>query len=327
MSRIANIKRELFCTLSFILDRAAAEFAPLQGTLLINGFWRSGTTWVQEVLARAYEAKTIFEPMAPSSQFPLQERIFGKEVPQAWREAYIPLSADDLGLEDVRYLDKVFRGYNPTRSGFPYLCRKTYAECLSRRLVIKFVRAHCLLGFMSERYGLTPVNISRHPCAIVASFNNTDWSWYFSDVDLDRMYHRMDPYSDAVAERDRDTIRQYGNAAPMIKISALWALMERRVADTPGVVSMRYEDLARDPRRRFVELAQRAGVTLQHPLETENDSPVTVEGRKGVDIDARLNSWRHTLNDDEQQVIRRVVEAIWPEGAEAWFGAEQESVQ
>jgi hypothetical protein len=296
-----------------------AEMFPLRGSILINGFWRSGTTWVQQVLARSYAAKTIFEPLAPSSQFPLQKRLFGSATPTAWRESFLPLSPELLKPEDVSYLDLAFAGCSPTRSKFPYLCRKSVAECFSRRLVIKCVRAHCLLGYMAERYDVIPIHVSRHPCAVVASFTASDWTWNFDQVDFSHLYPDSQPFEDARAEEERQVLHTY-SASPMTsKTAALWALMERRATETPGVVSIRYEDLARNPEQEFRALGRKAGFALCKPLETDEDSPVTFSKRKGTEIEHRLTSWKHELPLEEQNSVRSVVEKIWPAGASLWF--------
>ena len=39
----------------------------LSDTLLINGFWRSGTTWLQQTFVDAMDAKSLFEPFSPSA--------------------------------------------------------------------------------------------------------------------------------------------------------------------------------------------------------------------------------------------------------------------
>ena len=298
-----------------------AKILPLRGSILINGFWRSGTTWVQQVLAKAYGAKTIFEPLSPSSQFPLQKRVFGSATPAVWRESFLPLSPEVFTPEDVRYLDLTFAGCCPTRSTFPYLCRKSVTECFNRRLVIKFVRAHCLLGYMAERYNVTPIHVTRHPCAVVASFALSDWTWNFSQVDFCQLYPDSQPFEDPRAKEQIHVLHEYSNSSATAKLTALWALMERRVAETPGVVSARYEDLVRNPEQEFPRLAGRVGATLRNPLETGEDSPVTVAQRKGIDIEQRLTSWKHELCFEVQESVRSIVEDIWPAGASLWFEA------
>ncbi len=63
----------------------------LQGPIvLVSGFWRSGTTWVQECLAESLGAKTIFEPLSPqeprrraflASRFPADEDALQAFIP------------------------------------------------------------------------------------------------------------------------------------------------------------------------------------------------------------------------------------------------------
>jgi hypothetical protein len=302
-----------------------AKILPLRGSILINGFWRSGTTWVQQVLATAYGAKTLFEPLSPSSQFPLQKRVFGSATPAVWRESFLPLSPEVFTPEDVRYLDLTFAGCCPTRSTFPYLCRKSVTECFNRRVVIKFVRAHCLLGYMAERYNVIPIHVSRHPCAVVASFSASDWTWNFNEVDFSQLYPDSRRFEDPRAEELRQILHNYSESSAISKLAAFWAVMERRAAETPGVVFARYEDMVRKPEQEFQRLARKVGATLCNPLETEEDSPVTVAQRKGIDIDHRLSSWKHDLSFETQELVRSIVKKIWPAGASLWFETSNDS--
>src|ERR1700744_1192686 len=47
------------------LDRATHSLGLSKPVLFVSGFWRSGTTWLQEYLASGFHAKTIFEPLSP----------------------------------------------------------------------------------------------------------------------------------------------------------------------------------------------------------------------------------------------------------------------
>ncbi len=44
------------------LDLCAAPFVDPSEAVVVTGFWRSGTTWLQQTLARLHNAKTVFEP-------------------------------------------------------------------------------------------------------------------------------------------------------------------------------------------------------------------------------------------------------------------------
>jgi hypothetical protein len=48
-----------------LMDYIASQ--QLKNTLLINGFWRSGTTWLQQTLVQALNAKSLFEPFSPAA--------------------------------------------------------------------------------------------------------------------------------------------------------------------------------------------------------------------------------------------------------------------
>ena len=47
------------------IDRGLAALGIARPLLIVSGFWRSGTTWLQECLAESLGAKTVFEPLSP----------------------------------------------------------------------------------------------------------------------------------------------------------------------------------------------------------------------------------------------------------------------
>src|SRR5262245_54727605 len=51
--------------LAYWIDRTLAFRCDPSETLLLSGFWRSGTTWLQEALRDVLYAKTLFEPLCP----------------------------------------------------------------------------------------------------------------------------------------------------------------------------------------------------------------------------------------------------------------------
>ena len=48
-----------------VVDWTLARLNVARPVVLVSGFWRSGTTWMQECLAEALAAKTVFEPLSP----------------------------------------------------------------------------------------------------------------------------------------------------------------------------------------------------------------------------------------------------------------------
>lgn len=290
--------------ISYLLDSLVAMSGASE-PILLSGFWRSGTTWLQQLIADATEAKIIFEPLDRDSLIPY---LRGKPV--IYR-GYIPATTAEFSKADWASLDRAFRGISPNRSGFSYVGRHGLSDALRKRSVVKLVRAQMILGELAQRYQpAATVHISRHPIPVVRSMMKADWDWSFSDIDLSNWYGPQTPGFEQLAQHPLNT--------PHRKVAALWALTERHVQNLKGVTFCRYEALVSDPGPQFATLMQNAGLTSVKTPDFSKDSPVTVKERQGISAQDRLTSWRKDVPQEMQDDIRAVLRDFWPEIDETW---------
>ena len=135
-------------------------------TLVITGSTRSGSTWLAELVSSIDGHSQIFEPM------------YDRYVPQA-RDAGITrnmyLNENDIWPEGERFFKQVMSGKVVnmwTASQIPF--KKAIN---TERLVVKFVRANLLLGWLSKNVNmLPPAMVIRHPCAIIQSQLRKGWA-------------------------------------------------------------------------------------------------------------------------------------------------------
>ena len=164
------------------IDRALGHGGATRPVLLVSGFWRSGTTWIQESLAAALTAKTVFEPLAPmdAAAKELLRRRFPDDT-EDLRQATVlgPCPFDDP-------LWAVLGDAATGRLATSYLlsCRQTVAESLRTRSVVKDVRLQANLAAFHHRFGTPVLHVRRHPCAVAASLIAADWHWSFARADL-----------------------------------------------------------------------------------------------------------------------------------------------
>lgn len=290
---------------TYLVDRIAAVIRPPEA-VVISGFWRSGTTWLQQLTAQAIQAKTIFEPLDQGSFIPY---LRGKSVQHC---GYIPASAAEFSAADWHSLDLAFRGVSPHRSGFCYLCRNDVSDALLPRTVVKFVRAQMVLGDLISRYQPSAtLHISRHPMPVVQSMLKAKWNWSFDDIDLTSWYGKGDP--GGLAQLAQAPLRQ-----PHQKVAALWALTEQAALSAQSVTQCRYEDLVAAPESAFPQVLEVAGLAQIRASDFSKDSPVTEEQRKGISTEKRLTSWRHAMPQEIQADIRAVLSDFWPNINETW---------
>jgi hypothetical protein len=184
--------------------------------LIISGSGRSGTTWVLDAIAESNGLRTIFEPLKPGV------------VPEArgFANRYI---RDDEHRPDLKsFMDNIFsgdfkslwanyrirpdrlsiKGNNPGVLVFNYKLlvnhyfkyRKTNRQ---KGLIVKFIRANLMLGWIFRVYQPKIILLLRHPGAVAASkmqLGGSNWShesilkFYMEDEKLfsDYLYNFKD---------------------------------------------------------------------------------------------------------------------------------------
>ena len=290
----------------YALDRVTAA-ARAPEPVILSGFWRSGTTWLQQLTAEAIGAKTIFEPLDQDSLIPY---LRGKSVQH---RGYIPGTAAEFKEADWQSLDLAFKGVSPHRSGFCYLCRDGLGEAFRPKVVVKFVRCQMVLDDLIQRYApAATLHISRHPMPVVQSMLKAGWNWNFSEIDLATWYGS--PLMPAALQQLADAKLKETHQ----KVAALWAITEQSALSARSVTLCRYESLVSAPEATFTELMESAGLEQVISPGFGKDSPVTVAQRKGISVEERLTSWRRDMPQDLQEDIRAVLKDFWPDVQDTW---------
>jgi hypothetical protein len=138
----------------------------ISNVLIICGSTRSGSTWLAEIVSSLPGLSQVFEPL--NIQYVKQAKEAGivkntfKKHDEKWEQ----------GLYLFR---RILSGklINPwVASQIPI--NKVYS---TQRLVVKFVRANMLLGWITENFTiLPPALVIRHPCAYVCSQIQKGWN-------------------------------------------------------------------------------------------------------------------------------------------------------
>ena len=134
--------------------------------LIICGSTRSGSTWLAELVSSIDGHSQIFEPMHTG---------YVKEAKHAGIERNMFVKESEEWPQGRRFFTKVLTGkvINPwIASQIPW-----NKLLKTERLVVKFVRANLVLGWLSKHLDiLPPAMVIRHPCAIIMSQLNKGWS-------------------------------------------------------------------------------------------------------------------------------------------------------
>ena len=134
--------------------------------IMIFGSTRSGSTWLAELVSSVPGHSQIFEPL--NTQY---VKAAGKAG--IIKNTYI--KQDDVWNKGNKFFSGILSG----RVMNPWLASQIPVKDVfsTRRLVIKFVRANLLLGWVCKNFDvLPPALVIRHPCAYVSSHMQKGWN-------------------------------------------------------------------------------------------------------------------------------------------------------
>lgn len=287
------------------VDWTLARLHAARPVALVSGFWRSGTTWVQECLAEALSAKTVFEPLSPLD--PRRRAMLAAlRLPYDSLQAAMPgpLTDDDPLWG---FLDHACTGRHT--SNFTLNCRSSLRDSFATRIVVKDVRMPFNLAGFHRRFGIPVLHLRRHPCAVAASLLAADWDWSFSRVGLGHLLPDIDDRSAVLGDCDGDGLS---------RIAAWWAVTERHAAASlRGCVwghEAIYEEVARDPAPAFAALCGWLGLPQRRVPRFARVSASTVGAA------APRDRWRSSLSRREIARVEAIVTRIHPGCLDAWGG-------
>ncbi len=287
----------------------AVTASRLQSRIVINGFMRSGTTWLQQVVRDALQAQTIFEPLSPATHE--MQRIADPEAADANHHMFMPLSMASLESYETRALDRAFKGIG--NNGYAYILTPNFADAFSTQLVVKIVRGGFILSGIADRFSAPILHIRRHPGSVLASFQNTDWTWSLSDVRLRDVYSASSAKSPHEAELI-STLHQF-DTDPDSRFAALWALSERAAQsaiDNGRADLILYEDHVGRP-DSIIDLLSSQGFDIQNRKPEDTISPVTVAGRTELTRQQRMSDWKQRLQPGQIATLKSILSELFPQ--------------
>ena len=290
------------------IDRSLAALGMARPVLIVSGFWRSGTTWLQECLAESLGAKTVFEPlspMEPKRRAALATAAFSTED---GLQAFVPGPDQDRAFWGS--LRAAAHGRHGSR--FSLSCRRGLCESFRTGIVVKDVRLHRNLQAAHQHFRVPIIHIRRHPCAVVASLRAANWHWSFERISLfDAQYQHEDP--GLLRECDSDAVS---------RLAAFWALHEREAAaalrDQPWAHEMTYEAMVKAPRRQIGAACEALGLRIVRQAASERPS-ASIDPTAFAATDKRdLDTWRTRLAGPEIERIEQVVTRLYPAWRTLW---------
>lgn len=300
--------------------------------VVITGFWRSGTTWLLQALARAIGAKSVFEPLHYGiDRYRQVLRNDAYPLPRTDRDyllTYMPYAGESLA--EVPSLAAYIRAaLTSTLMGFhargPRMANRRRSDRVSRwkaldvlyrlreslrsRVAVKFVRGHLLIPALHQSFNPTVIHLRRDPRAIVSSLQRATWRWY-EGISLEKQL--LDP-DDGRAKHFRawtDDILRLDQAEPLMRAVAYWALLERfvdKLPDHPQRVSVSYEDLCLYPDRVLNDTFDPLFSNRIDAHHFKIESRTTDAKRKNVSAEDRVYGWKNELKYETIRDIEKIV--------------------
>ena len=299
------------------IERALSHVRPSRLVLFVSGFWRSGTTWLQEYVAESCRARTLAEPLSPLVGHREQDLILAGLHDLNLREGFIP-GPTPPGALLWRYLDGAISGVVQD----PYLLgsRRSLTESFRNLVVMKDVRMQFNLRSLHQLYGAPVLHIRRHPCAVVSSLVAGKWRWDFEELSLLALLdHLKDILEERFGVRQTDLARF--DTDRFSRIAAYWALTERvatlELDGSAWGAIIHYEDSVEHPPGVLNMLAEKFGIMSVDGADYRADSASTGREARGTHILSRKHAWRARLGAQQVERISEVVRALNPEAASA----------
>lgn len=219
------------------LDRPTAK-----PTVLLASSTRSGSTWVQDLIARSPGYRVMFEPFDPQNVDRLAGWASRQYIGRGDPGSDFAAAAADIVLGRVRgtWVDKF------NRSSLP------------RRRLIKAVRANLCLAWLKQRHPhVRVVLLLRHPFAVARSRLSLGWG-----ADLDSLLAQRDLVDHHLADH-ADTLHNLHS--PFARQVAWWVienLVPLRELHPGDALAIAYEDIKADPAEELRRLADHLGHRL-----------------------------------------------------------------
>jgi len=267
---------------------------PVEETFIIAGSNRSGTTWLQEVIASLPNTVTSFEPLHVDA------------VSKAASAGFHKLKYCDHDAEwssGREYLQRVLTGQewnsytaalNPIRDCFQ-----------PQNLVVKFIHANGIIEWMTNQFPTRkPVVVIRHPCAVLSSVLHLKW---------DNSYLR-DTLMQSELVQSSTPLMSYVETltTPLEQLAARWCLENAplfRMANPDCIHRITYESLVSRGPTALMELFQAWNIDPPQALaETfAKESTLSAQNRNYDNAQHRLSKWKSERTIQETTTILRVL--------------------
>lgn len=320
------------------LDKVVGRLVSPSDAVVITGFWRSGTTWLQQALCRALNAKAILEPLRYSVEAyrPVLEEAGVANRAASFLDPYIPDAPPHFAdrPELRRYIRNALTS---SISGVPVRLPRfkireqdrgrkwsrweksaqRIGQALRRGVVVKFTRAHLLLGDVKKEFGPRMIHLRRDPRAVVNSMNQIGWTWP-SPFSLEDQLLGLGEERASVFAPWTDLIRRFDEQGAHVRVAGYWGIMEilaKQDVEAADIPVVKYRDVVQGGADWVQDQIGEMIDAQMKPRHLNPESWSSTAGKEGKSVQDRLEGWKEELNrrviaDIEGVITELEVEAL-----------------
>jgi len=322
-SKTELIAREAQSRIFYPINLFTADKIDISKCIVVNGFWRSGTTWLQDTLSAATNAKAVFEPFAPRAGY------FCKAIPEinppqsdpTFLNLLIPYQEHNFGEGSHLKLivEKALLDLLPHRNTQMTIRPISYYS--RDRVVVKFVRASLCLKAIYNDWPVSIIHIYRDPRALIHTIMRIPyWREIFDELSLSKQLLQINDGRKNYFSRWENEILELDQQNLTSRLAAYWAITEKYVLDSfqdqhdHRFYIINYDEMVlggSDYFKRVLEEMKIQFNTLALEKNWSKTSPTSVEKKMSTygkrKSNDRLYSWKSELNQSDQNAIRDIL--------------------
>lgn len=303
--------RSTYNSLQYFADKATSTLINFSESIVIGGFWRSGTTVLLKLIGDASKGKTVFEPLHPNS--PNYADLY-PNFDKNTLKIYHPLPDENIfnQKKGTVFLKDCLTG-NMSAS-WTRRERQSLWESLRTRTVVKTVRGSLLLPLLEETFGIWPIYILRDPRAVVASVTRKNWGQFLENFSLKKYFLELPSCRENLFSKYKEMINEYENRSLESRISLMYAILISTWRDISSTNTqfVSYENLIVNPQKTLDPVIDHLNLKSSTSLSSilSQETSTTSYWRQGSSKNERLFGWKDELSKDTIEEIEAVFQKI-----------------
>lgn len=310
----------------YVVDALVSQGIDPSDSIVITGFWRSGTTWLLQSLCRSIGAKSVFEPFDPKIEAyrsALPRRSDYPIVDGVLPDTFMPHVSDECpgDLQFRRYIRRVLTASVPgtwlrksrrrSREHDGRISSWKLGRLVQRlrdatrtRVVCKLVRGQLMIPALVRWFNPTIIHLQRDPRSVVASVRRS-LSSVWNALSLEKQLLGIKDGREKYFQEWVDVIKRFDKKSNVARFAAYWALTEKYVSKNENKVDtvLSYEKVC-SGRGEYLSDKVEDFINVSE-WKLGGESITTFESERKME--GRLYGWEEELETD---TIRQIEETV-----------------